>query len=684
MEPEFKFFINHNGNQIEITPGNFPDLKFVNKRPVESCMSVRKVLEGELVITDGYQYDWLYAVKESNQRTHEINMEVQRLVNGSYSTYYRGLFTIASCKFDESRRTISIKQDPDDAYTPFLQLWDQEVNFLDAPSPASDPIINFHTWKYGLPQSGDFESRLFFFPSTVVSAYKEYQQYAVLIGEIDSEEGDHTGVSLYATEVISSNHNSGGTTNEYTTIDISNWSQIVNNDSVRRPNIDLFSTNFKIIRSSNIASYPNYDEVFTWFDGGIGGGTNFSMLWLNHQHTSTGTQQNTRKLTEALKYAVGQVNSGMEPALASDVSDFFSLPTSYIGDVANLYQDVRICQISDVKQPNASSPATIGKLKLKEFLEDLNMLGFFWFINASGKFQIEHYHYFDTLTDTNDLTTAVYAAYVLWKNEFEYLKEEVPKLETWRVQNGSRNRPSGNFFEIKMNYQSVDRRLEADEGNIYDIKTITFDVRDIYRNSKAYGKDLNVLIAVDDSNNISRAEDSASNYYNLNYPFDFDKLVGINREALDTGVSIIPAFQYGRYGVNAYLTHYSTYSSSNLQGIAVVNQSLVRRKTQVELTIPNFREVTFDYLGNWITELSNQGRIEESSENLINGTISLKIIHPEEQGSEAPVYPGIPVYPTDTIPENVCPEEEVKYALQLSQGYILVLSDGSLLDVTQV
>ena len=676
LEDNYRFKIGLEGQMIPFHPG-FESLTFESKRPVETCMSLRKVLTSDLVVQEGFEYDWLVAIKNSNQNREEIKIEIEELVNGSYVNSYNAYTTIANCRFNESRRTITIKHEPDDEYRGILEGYNDDINFLDAPQNGSDPIINFNVFQFSDPASGGHESYLEF---RTTQSSNNQPDNSLALGPIDSEEGDYSDVTIYAVEKLTIDTTNIDTVND----SLTGWTKMSDLFYERPPQIEIFTSDLKIIRSSNIGSHSGYTEVHTWFDGSVGGGTNFSLIWDLHQHKPASTIPNTRKLTDVFKYIVGQLDSNIEPTLASDVSDFFSEATNYIGGVSNLYSDVRIAQITDVKSPTATTSANDGTIKFKQLLEDLHELGFYWFINSSGKFQFEHYHYFDTLAGTNDITLSKYEDYTAWMNSYEYTKEEIPTREIFRVTNGSRHTDSGNFYEVELEYNTLDRRNENDgEEEIHELRTIAFDIRDIWRNPKAYQDSLSVLIAVDGSNNIHRAEyvTGSTRYRNLNYPFDLDKMLGLNEFGVSTGVSIIPFLQYGRYGVNATMGKYSSFTIGQ-SGFPIVNQSLVRRKKQVELSIPDFKDVTFDYLGNWITEVSSLGRIETAIKEGVSGMISLNIIHPEESGTELPNYPIVPVYPTDLSEANLCDDGNIQYyALVANQGYIIVTQDGDFINV---
>lgn len=697
MEQEYRYYISLSSTEIEINPGNISDLKYERKRPVDSCMSLRLVLSGELVITKGYEYDWLVAVKNSSSRVSEIKLRVERLSAGSYSTYYNGYFTTASCKFDEHRRTVRISQKPDDKYRKILENYNKDYNFLDAPAPLTNPGLNFDTW-FLFDASGDPDSytgQSYLRTRTYSGSNTHPEDIPALV--IEDLESTDTLVTdtVYVWERLLLDTKKSNSINDK----VSGWTKSEEGDTIyhRRPTYNFKSDDFVIVPDANVSDSQYDDYTFVAF-----GPTGYQLGVRIYPETSSSVIPNTRNINTALKYIVGLIDSDIEPSSADDVSQFFSASTNYFDSGTNPLADVRMAQITDIKSPNASEAATDGSVNLKEFLEDLTSLKLYWFINSSGKFQIEHLHYFDNLTGNNDLTTAIYAPYMVWKNSYEYDTDAIPKAERYSNNYGSKSESystyfnsgnkyysiddrSGNFKGFTINYSELDR-VQDEDGDIEDIdfKLLTFDVRDIMRSPDSYGNNLVCLIAVDSSGDVTRNDKV------LNYPFSFESM--INSSGSDGG---FPILKYNNIGVNGTVDlGYSTNSLEPDDPLSEVRtetpetavftaESTIRRKKQVQIDIPNFRNVSFDLLGKWTTGISNNGRVESIVENPLTGMMSFEVMHPEESETLAPVFPTVPTYPTDPSEDNICTGDE-KYAFQTTQGYILILDNGDLLDVTDI
>lgn len=680
MEQEYKFYISLDGTEIEITPGNFNDLKFDIEKPHETCYGFRKVLKGNILIYKGYEYDWLKAVEDSSSRLEELSLRITRLKQGSYVSEYNGYFLLNGCEFNHSRRTVTIKHKPDDAYRGILEGWDREINYLGASLPATIPKIDFNFFNSG----DDDEMQLEFSISETnpsSNRAKKVRENAISIGPIDSVDSNYLNQMIYITEVI--DPNSQYIKNSIVD-ELSSWTEY-NGEYFRPSGVEFDLNNFVLDLDSNSASYPNHDKVLTISLSG----TSYSLFWLVYEHQSISEYQNTRSLTTALKYVINQIDSSIEPVTAAALSDFFSLDTSYINNTANLYKDVRIAQITDVKRPNALSAASTSYFNLKNFHTDMLELGFYWFINSSGKYQLEHWQYFQNPSNTNDLTLSKYEPYVSWKRSIEYIDEELPKVETLEMQNGSRSNLSGNFKGFTVQYTgkepttTAERERAVGEENKKErqVRYISFDARDITRNPKKYNDKIDVLLAVDSSGYVSRQASgtltAVSPDFRFNSYFDFDNMIE-NLQNSDT--FSLPFLQYGRF--KKHMVCFDEAGQTNQLpdvGSHIVAQSYLKNKKQETLTVPNFRDVSFDFEGLFETEIGANGSLEKASIDLKTGVLSLELIFPEIIGASAPSFPSVPVYPTDPSFDNECYEEVI---LIHTDGSALMLTDGDYLDIS--
>lgn len=660
MIDEYRYYLTRGANEIQITPANIPDLKTEVKRPVETCKGFRKVLTGNPIIAEKYPYEWLLAIKNSNERTSEILFKQQRRVSGTYIEDYRGYFTTASCKFDENRRTVEISHEPDDDYRKILEGYDDEVNFLSAPANGSAPTLDFDTW-YISQESGSIPDGV---PYLSIRTYDESsttppERPYVIIEGITSDDSTITDGKVFIHEVITVDEP------DISSFDQTGWEKSLSEGVYfRRPSYDFQSGDFKAVLTTDI-NLPAYSD-YRFFNQTVPSNTSYEIGVKIYPELSSATIPNTRKLVDVLKYMVGQIDSDIEPSDADDISLFFSQSYNYFdtGFVTNAYKDVRISQITDIKYPQGTA-ATTGNLSLKKLLEDLKELGFYWFINSSGEFQLEHFHYFTTLTQTNDLTASEFSAYTANLDSYEYLKDELPKIESFLNRNSSffPSALNGSFRSLSINYDDIDRVQDAEsDEQPSDISTIVFDVLDIIKHPDNYSNSLVCIFAVDTSGDVARSSNDAV----LNHLFSFPEIAE----------GTLPIFKYGRQGSSGTLDY--GYGA----GLSVDFESTINLKKQTTITVPFKRNESWDFIGKWETSISDQGELESATiTHLQSGSvISFDIIHPAENVLTAPSYPVNSDKPTDPSGDNDCATDDATILLG-SEGFAILTSDGDYIQV---
>lgn len=128
--------------------------------------------------------------------------------------------------------------------------------------------------------------------------------------------------------------------------------------------------------------------------------------------------------------------------LNPDVTDpLYSVGTNYMTGLNNRVAHLLISQMSDVIDPNATNPATIGKVTLKQLLQWARAMKVYWdIVDVSGTptLRLEHYEYYKSI-QAIDLTEQQYLQYVAGFNRYEHLKDRIPRSETfkWAVAGGA-------------------------------------------------------------------------------------------------------------------------------------------------------------------------------------------------------------------------------------------------------
>lgn len=144
---------------------------------------------------------------------------------------------------------------------------------------------------------------------------------------------------------------------------------------------------------------------------------NYAILWLIQQ-TLKGTEgESFADITEA------------------EMSDFLTATTNPANGKPNYLRDVLLMHISDAKRPDATEPASIGKVTLRDVLTNLKYLyNAWWYIDEDGHFRIEHISYFKNFSYspigiTLDLTQEEFKDKMVGKNKYSYNADELKGRE---------------------------------------------------------------------------------------------------------------------------------------------------------------------------------------------------------------------------------------------------------------
>lgn len=120
-----------------------------------------------------------------------------------------------------------------------------------------------------------------------------------------------------------------------------------------------------------------------------------------------------------------------------DVSDsHYVSGINYITGTGNRLMDLLISQKSDIIDPNASNPATIGIVTLKKLLDWFReVFEVYWdIVDIGGNtvIRLEHFDFYASQQSTIDLSaSSPYIEYILAKEKYEHLKLTIPQRETF-------------------------------------------------------------------------------------------------------------------------------------------------------------------------------------------------------------------------------------------------------------
>ena len=251
--------------------------------------------------------------------------------------------------------------------------------------------------------------------------------------------------------------------------------------------------------------------------------------------------------------------------ISSVVSDFFNLNPSgdapsnaaYTEAAENL-QDLVIFQKSDVKRPDDDFNAWNGEWTYKEMLESLKaQFNIEWRI-ASGILRIEHVSYFSPAQGL-DLTSATYSARINKFNRYEYDGSQVPKRELFQFMETA----SQAFQGLPIKYSNC--VSDGAEDTVIDFGEVNNDVAFIQANTDMVDDQGFVFVA---------AYENDTEYYFVS-------------EASEIGGALL---LNGHMSIPNLQDHYHKWDrpliTGNMNNVAETFNSAIKRKKQVELSIP--------------------------------------------------------------------------------------------------
>lgn len=446
MEPKHTYRLIIQDVPYQVQPRGVDGLKIKSEAESGQIFHRRK-LTGTFLLKDA-DYALLYQLEKSGDRCVPLYLEIIR--NCDNQVEWTGIFSLNEVKWDLSRCEALITVRPNDKYRLVLDYYAKEYNVLLV--PPTDPV------KVQL----DFEHQFEFKNITG----------GTLLDEPDS---DTWAVFLEARYWIDGNLTRKGvrenndiifrlvTTRAYVNGEAPDLSgggwKIVDTDEVQRlakyakaPDLynfvpyqyrsksdflryrDLLQvecnatydpTRYVKVTGANAANSDACGGTCLHYRLKVNEDRCVALLW----EFGTFHFDRNRQLLRVIKFLLNQTCPELEPATPEEISEFLTTPTNYVTGQDNQLLNLLIAQKSDILAWNSSEAATKGMLSLKNLLDDLKaMLDVRWFINAAGKFQLEHISYFEN-TGTLDLTQGEYAPYLRGQAKYEYRTEEMPRFE---------------------------------------------------------------------------------------------------------------------------------------------------------------------------------------------------------------------------------------------------------------
>jgi hypothetical protein len=576
----------------------------------------------------GADYAWLKAFEDAGSCENIIS-DLERSCDGglSWNDYFTGKFTCKDVRWDIDRCRATVNIRPNDVYACTEEFGDVPFNILSlSPEVSITNPGNPASYEYFADENGqcnpstaptgsgwinffdDCDNSDPFNPiSTITIWFREYKWTSCIAGNpypptgtgwvLDTNDCATTGLAKYVRVPPI------GTPSPSTV-----WVSICLGTDPVNPNDD-----------PNYSGTPSpYWELV--YSGCYVGGNNWSYWW-DRVPTSPVSFDHTRPLLQV----VDEIAQFTCPTINGVISDFFdwnaaedtpgySPGINYVTGLSNKLTGIHISQKSDIIDPNASQPATVGELTFNELMQMFAVtFNAFWFIEGT-KLRIEHisaYQYNLTL----DLTTGTYATMLYGKNIYEYLTERRPRVEKFKFMEAFNQDFVGKDIEYFVDCivptigrprggNSAEQSLLRENQITYDAGRFTTDLKHIEDNPGDINKDGFVLICT--------VDDGAGN---LSVDYEAGLLSG---NLMQNGHLAWANLHH------AYHRHNRVLLSGNMNGTLTTFLSAQNTKQQKNVDI--YGCCSFDLNGTDLVKTEiGFGEVDEYTENLFTNRVTLTL-----------------------------------------------------------
>jgi hypothetical protein len=284
------------------------------------------------------------------------------------------------------------------------------------------------------------------------------------------------------------------------------------------------------------------------------------------------TIPNGRRLEAVIKFLFGKITATTmySTLFFGDNDEFGNTATNYVDSGKDL-TELRLHQLSDVKNPFATEAATKMEVSLQDILNDLNIMfgkvGLF--IDSDGNLRLEHVHYFEqpafnnnlTKIDLNLLTTASGVKYVGKKNKSKINEEEFANYETFKYVANERGFNNALLRNVGVLTKEVNRESQT--------KRIVSDWEGLIINPKKFSEELIMCFITDSNDRIFLTENQSDGIDYYNGYLDFAYLCSkYHKNDRPTTTTIINDVEY------------------------ISPLTIMKAKEQAQITVPQFAAIT--------------------------------------------------------------------------------------------
>lgn len=611
MNKDFRYKISYQGGFRYMDPLNANGTKIKTEKEGENVF-FRSKLSGSLKFIKE-DFGVLLSLELSGGRCTELLLDVDRFCGGAYVPFWKGTFSLNEVKWNLSKCEAQVQARPNDAYRKVIDYYSKEFNVLEL--PATDTVAA----KLDLDQQFAFLS----LPNAEeVGNYEHSDTWALFLQMNYWIDGNLTHKGKYNTTAIFFRTTTTRPFINGAPPELSGWTIIDENQDTqvatyaKKPDI----YNFQPYRYDSKAAFNHYQDLYQIPCGGDYDEENWLLIpdCLNIRKKITedrnmqivwrfGSFQfnRNRKLLDVVKFLLSKTAPEVEPAAASEISEFFTLDTNYATGETNKVKNILIAQKSDIISSNSSEAAKKGMISLKNLLDDLRAIfQVYWFLDAEGKFRLEHISYFEDL-ETVDFTEEKYKHNLEGKLAYEYETSKMPRFEKLIFSDAENEDFREGIIEYVsscVNYQEGQDKKET------TISRISTDIENLIISGNSGSREGFVLISHDNAGKVLKEIGDIS------------------------GTETINAHLSAANVMRNYWLHNRVLFSGIMNGKVTEFLSVVKTKKQVPFTVPLNCELEINPFFTYITNLGNKGSLFSSEIDFKSNSITLEIIH-ETTGS---------------------------------------------------
>lgn len=597
-------------------------LKIDGKREGQNIFYRRK-LSGTLTLI-GDDYRFFYELENSGSRCGYVRLAIERECGGTYQPYWKGIFTMSDCSFDYDACTATVSPEPDDSYRVILENYSREFNILNAP-------LSGYNVKTRIDLANTFQFRRI--AGDAIGSETDSETWALFLKArnwIDGVLGQN-GTREYTDVIFRLTRtapyvNLGGSMlppdlsrDGWKLVDRDNTAQI--GYYAKAPAIYGFKPYEYTAKGDWYGKYPDlqqkdpgeaWDQLnFVSVTGADQANNAECGQFLNLRYYVDENRckrliwekgafyfNRGRRLVDAIDYLVQQTAPECRAASPDAQSLFFSQTINYVTKQLNDLLNVLIFQKTDILSYSGTEAATKDEISLKNLLDELrNQFQVYWFLDADGRFRLEHLSYFQD-QGVYDLTTiAAWKRYLIGTRAYDYNKGNMPRYERLLFTEGL----GDDFLKSEIEYTDpcVNKQIGQDTKET-TVSRFNNDLKGLITGGSANNNGF-VLVA-HRNGEVIRSTGARTGTVQANAPLSAANLTA------------------------AYWRHGRVLLGGKLDGVFTTFSSTAKNRKQRAITVPACCETVPPY-ARFITTLGSAGTLDSWTEDLDPAKITFVVLH---------------------------------------------------------